>query len=212
MALTGFNPEQVKTSVDKVIAAYNELINQIGDRVQKGFVNGMADKWACKEAQIFFNTLKNTVDNLNKEANQTFQSVVDAMNSAAATWANSTGSVYNPVQGSLRQISINVDNILENINGVRGIDLQLSSSVSKMLPSIQTEARLALEHAKHAVSDCGFVGGNQAENLISSLDTIKNIIDNEFTTITDEAKKAIDDTIAVYSNVEGKVSQAFLGQ
>ena len=107
---------------------------------------------------------------------------------------------------------MNVDNIMENIGGVRGIDFQLSGSVSAKLPVINSEAKAALQNAKNAVQQCGFIGGEQAPNLINSLEKIKQNIDSAFTTITDQTKKAIDDTLTAYSDVEGKISQAFQGQ
>ena len=213
MALTGFDPTLVSGSINKVINAYNELINQIGDKMQSDFVDGMADKWACKQAQTFFNTgFKPIVDELIRVINQTFQSVVDSMNSAANAWAQSTDSTYSPVSFSVRQITMNTDNILENINGVRGIDFQLSSAVSAKLPVINSNAKEALNNAKSAVQGCGFIGGNQEEYLVQSLETIKQNIDSATTTITDQSKKAIDDTLTTYTDVEGKVSEAFQGR
>ena len=213
MALTGFDPQLVSSSINKVINAYNELINQIGDKMQSDFVNGMADKWACKQAQTFFNSgFKPTVDELIRGTNVTFGSVVDAMNSAATAWAQSTDSSYSPVSFSVRNVTMNTDNIMENINGVRGIDFQLASSVSAKLPVINSNAKEALNSAKTAVQGCGFIGGNQEEYLLQSLESIKTNIDNATTTITDQSKKAIDDTLATYTDVEGKVSQAFQGQ
>lgn len=212
MALTGFDPEIVSTSINKVINAYNSLLNQIGDKMQSDFVNGMADKWACKQAQTFFNTaFKPTVDELIRGVNETFKSVVDAMNSAASAWAQSTDSSYSPVSFSVRQVTMNTDNIMENINGVRGIDFQLSSSVSAKLPVINSNAKEALNNAKTAVQGCGFIGGNQEQYLLQSLETIKTNIDNATTTITEQSKKAIDDTLSSYTDVEGKISAAFQG-
>lgn len=213
MALTGFDPEVVSTSINKVISAYNELLTQIGDKMQSDFVDGMADKWACKQAQTFFTSaFKPTVDELIRGVNETFQSVVDAMNSAASAWAQSTDSTYSPVSFSVRQITMNTDGIMENINGVRGIDFQLSSPVSAKLPIINSNAKEALNKAKSAVQGCGFIGGNQEEYLLQSLETIKTNIDNATTTITDQSKKAIDDTLSSYTDVEGKISEAFSGR
>ena len=213
MALTGFDPEVVSTSINKVISAYNELLTQIGDKMQSDFVDGMADKWACKQAQTFFTSaFKPTVDELIRGVNETFKSVVDAMNSAASAWAQSTDSTYSPVSFSVRQITMNTDGIMENINGVRGIDFQLSSSVSAKLPIINSNAKEALNKAKSAVQGCGFIGGNQEAYLLQSLETIKTNIDNATTTITDQSKKAIDDTLSSYTDVEGKISEAFSGR
>lgn len=210
--LTGFDPEQVRTSINKVINSYNDLMDQIGERMQKDFVNGMADKWACKQAQNFFESFKNTTDSLIAGANQTFESVVKSMNDSAIAWANSTDSSYSPVQFTIRQITMNISNIMENINGVRGIDLQSSDSVSSKLALIKNDASSSLQNAKNAVTDCGFVGGGQETNLIAALDSIRKNIDSAITNLTEQSKKAIDDTKATYGDVEGKVSQAFQGQ
>ena len=84
MALTGFNPDEVTSSINSVKQAYEELIKALGDDMQREFVGGMADKWACKQAQDFFGSaFKPAIDSLISSSNTIFQSVADAMNSAA---------------------------------------------------------------------------------------------------------------------------------
>ena len=53
---TGYNQGIVHESIGKVKNAYEELINAIGNQMQNDFVGGMSDKWACPDAQNFFNT------------------------------------------------------------------------------------------------------------------------------------------------------------
>ena len=63
--LTGFNPGVVQTSISGVKSAYNNLIEQIGTRMQNEFINGMAEMWACDEAVDFFNNVvKDNIDRL----------------------------------------------------------------------------------------------------------------------------------------------------
>ena len=211
MALTGYDPNIVNTSVNSVVSAYNELMAQIKDQIQNKFVNGMADKWACVNAVNFFNEgFKPTIDELLNSTNQIFDSVVRSMTDAATAWANDTGSTQIVVANfSQQNPSIDVSNIQENIGGVRGIDLEQSTSVINQLPSIAIQAESALEHAKSAVQDCGFIGGNQASNLINSLATIKTKINNAFLDITDNVKNAMEQTVNTYSDTEGRISQAF---
>ena len=54
MAMTGFNPDEVNSSINSVKSAYEALIRALGDDMQNQFVGGMADKWACRNAQSFF--------------------------------------------------------------------------------------------------------------------------------------------------------------
>lgn len=213
MALTGFDPQLVKNSIGKVKNAYDALINQIGTNMQNKFVNGMQDKWACKEAQEFFKiAFKPTVDELNKKTDATFKSVVEAMDSAAINWAKQTKSDYSKAGFTPKNVKMNVDVIKENIKGVRGVDGASANGVADKLKDIASGATTALDQAKTAVTNCGFVGGNQQESLVSSLNKIKTSINEAVQTITTDVNKAIKNTVSVYSDLEGKVSAAFQGK
>ena len=212
MALTGFNPDVVNSSINQVKTAYENLIRVLGDDMQTQFVEGMSDKWACNNAQSFFNDVfKPAIDSLIVNANTIFESVVNSMNSAAQVWAQETNSSYNPQSFSLINKVIDTSVIQENIGGVRGIDLDQASPVASKLPTISENAKSALTSAQQAVQDCGFVGGSQSENLIASLGTIKNNIDTATEEIVTQSKNAIESTIQNYANTEGKISQAFAG-
>lgn len=135
------------------------------------------------------------------------------MNSAAQSWAQSTNyTQYNNVVFERRNIKMSVDCIQENINSVRGIDLVDAKTVANELPKISSAAKEALSDAVTAVSNCGFIGGDQQSYLTSSLNTIKTNIDRATEAITTQVKTAIENTVSTYSDVEGKVSQAFNGQ
>ena len=77
---------------------------------------------------------------------------------------------------------------------------------------IAESAKSALTEAQSAVQECGFIGGSQASNLISSLGIIKSKIDEAVQSITSESKRAIDNTVTTYSNTEGRISEAFSAQ
>lgn len=212
MALTGFNPEEVKTSINAINSAFSSLMQAIQADMQSEFVGGMADKWACKQAQDFFNEYKGIMNTLINKSNDVFKSVVDSMNSAAQAWAQSTNSEFSKITFTEKKTQITVDSIKENINGVRGIDLQAATTVAAKLNTIAQSAEGALTNAQRAVDTCGFIGGNQATNLVNALGTVKKNINDAVRTISDDAKKAIDNTVTAYTDTEGKVSSAFNGQ
>lgn len=210
MALTGFDPDLVNRSISSVKKAYEDLIKALGDDMQNQFIVGMSDKWACNQAQKFFNeAFKPAIDNLINGANKTFESVVAAMNSAAQAWAQQTESSYSPQSFTVILKAMDTSMIMENIGGVRGIDLATSSSIVAKLSVIAEAAKNALTAAQQAVQNCGFIGGNQEANLVNSLGIIKTNIDNATQEVTTQTKDAIQNTIEVYSDTEGKVSQAF---
>lgn len=213
MALTGFDPELVNQSINSVKSAYNELIKALGDDMQNQFIGGMADKWACNQAQAFFNNaFKPSIDSLITSSNNIFESVVSSMNSAGQGWAAQTDSQYSVQSFSPISKTMDTSIILENINGVRGIDLAEANTIAAKLPMIAENAKQALTKAQQAVENCGFIGGNQSSNLVNSLMTIKNKIDSLVQEIVTESKNAIDKTVQSYSNTEGKISQAFAGK
>ena len=180
--------------------------------MQSKIVDGMADKWACNDAQKFFQALKSDVDHIVVEVNRIFESIAAAMNSAARGWAESTGTDYSDVSFTPIDQKLNIGNIMENIGGVRGIDLQQANSVISYLPTITSNSDDALAAAKQAVATCGFVGGDMQANINSSLDSIKTVTHNLIETIDSKAKEAMDATVTSYGDLEGKVAQAFAGQ
>ncbi len=213
-SLTGFDPEVVNTSINSVKNAYNSLSKALGDDMQNDFIGGMSDKWACNDAQKFFNdAFKPAIDGLIKSSNTIFESVVNSMNTAAQRWAADTESTYTPVTFSPIEKTMDTSVILENIGGVRGIDLENTDSVLAKLPMIAEAAKTALEEAKQAVQSCGFLdyASSQSENLSSSLETIKNNIDSAVQSMTNDSKNAINNTLERYGNTKGKVAEAFAG-
>lgn len=212
MALTGFDPSVVNQSIGAVKNAYNELINVLGDQVQNQFVDGMADKWACNNAQTFFANFKSVLDSLITDSNTVFESVVSSMSSAAAAWASDTNTEYSTTSLEVISKTINVEGIQENIAGVRGVDVDTATTTAGTLTTISANAESALSNAEQAVQQCGFIGGEQASNLIASLGKIKANISNAFTELSTSAKSGIEQTVSQYSDTAGKIAAAFAGQ
>lgn len=212
MALTGFDPSVVSTSINGVITAYNGLVNAFGTQMQTKIVDGMSDKWACNQAIDAFTEVKSEVDRLMENIDRVFESIVASMNSAARSWATSTRSDYSDVSLNPYNQKLNIGNIMENIGGVRGIDLQNSNSVIAYLTTITQNSDENLDSAKKAVAASGFVGGDMQSQIDSSLATIRNNIHNAVDSIDTSLKSYMEQTVAEYGDLEGKVSQAFAGQ
>lgn len=216
MALTGFNPEAVNSSVTAVNTAYNELMNTLYTGVQKNFVEAMADKWAAPQAVNAMAEIVNVMNGLcysgGDSINTIFESVVSSMNSAATAWADQTGAGYNAVAYNEFGQRFDSGSIQEKgPNNVIGIDLEAAQQVAATLPAVADSVVSALNSAKNAVSASGFIGADQQQALDSSLEEIKGNVSTAFNTIAETAKKAIDSTVAEYGNTGGRVAQAFAG-
>ncbi len=211
MALTGFDPQLVYSSISRVQTAYDSLMQALLNDTQSKFVNPMADAWACNDAIQFFAIAAEAFNSQITGSTSVFQSVVDAMNSAARSWASKTETDYSEKAFSANSGTVDVSCIQENINGVRGIDESAANSAISQLAVIKSAADTALGQAVSAVSNCGFVGGNQETNLVSSLNKIKSNISTSFGELTDAAKTAMDSTVETYGTIEANVSTAFSG-
>ena len=213
MALTGFDPDVVCTSMNSVINAAHEVLDVLCSKFQAQFVDRMAELWACSNAQNFFlNSVKPAMDNLTNDANNVFISVVDAMRDAGNNWAAETGASFSAPSFVSNRKTLDVSSIQENINGVRGIDLAAATIVSNALSVLNAAAETALGNAVSAVQSCGFIGGTSAANLLASLNAIKTNINSTFSTCSASLKNAITETATSYKDTEGRIAQAFAGQ
>ena len=211
MALTGFDPSIVSTSINSVKTAYSDLIRALQNDTQTKFVGGMKDNWACNEAQKFFReSFKPSIDELIKGSDDVFESVVNSMNSAAQAWAERTESSYSNVPFTRSNGKVNIDAIQENINGVRGVDEANANQIANTtLQQVAQAASSALQQAKSAVQNCGFIGGAQASNLSNSLETIRTRINEATNELSTQTKSAISSTVTAYGDIRGKVENAF---
>lgn len=199
--MTGFDPVFVRSSISKIQSSYDELMRALATQMQTNFVDSMANYWACNQAQNFFQTaFKKEADELLSNSYKIFESVISAMNQGALSWAQQTNSDWSIVSFNGQLKKINVDNIKENINGIRGVDKVNATATVEKLQIIAMNASSALESAKISVLNCGFIGRNQEEQLMEALNTIKNKINNAIDNLTDSTKRAIDNTISSYGN------------
>ena len=214
MALLGTNNEAIKTSLSGIDSAYKAVITELKDNMQTKFVDEMATKWACHEAQEFFGKFKEVVDGLLKDTYTTFDSIIDSINSAGKAWATEQGdsSVWTDHNFSAQGAeTISVDCIKENLNGDRGIDDGAKTFTLTTLDRIYINADNALESARTSVNSTGFLGGDQETTLQSSIKSIRDNLSKTIQTLKTDAVNAIDATVEKYKQVGTKVTNAFSG-
>lgn len=212
MAMTGFDPTIVRNSLSSVKTAYEELYHAIRTDIQTKFINKMSTCWACQRAINFFGEeFKPVADKLITNVNTVVKSVVDTMNEAATNWATTNGSTFNTFSFSTYDTLLSVSDIKENINGERGIDLEIATSTAAGLSNIQYDALSAVDKLRNAVVNCGFLGGSQATNLLGSLDSIRNSFKESINGLMSSTKQAINDTLSDYEDTEGRISAQFAG-
>ena len=213
MAMQGFDPSIVKSSINNVQKAYDDLTKVICGDVQSQFVTPMGECWACNEAISFFGSFKSSIDSIIDNTDRVCRSIVESMNDAAKNWAATTNTSWGNVSFSQTSKKIDVSPIKENINGVRGVDDgKAADAVSKLTGSIKASADSALESLSNAVSNCGFIGGSQQASLTSAINTIKSNLNSAIVDVSSAANKGITATIENYGKLSQNVSNAFPGQ
>ena len=207
-----FNSEQVKASIEGIIKAYNNLHYELNDNIQHGFIDKMADLWACGDSQQFFTAMKEDVDLIISKINLTFESIVNSMNSAATVWAEASNVNYDKVVFNLLPSTINISKILPSFpDGSVGITQNAPTEANSALDLIKTGVSNALVEAKGAVENCGFSGGMQSENLQGSLNEIEKSINNIMERLTVNLSKYIASTAEKIGYVASSSSSAFSG-
>lgn len=211
MALVGFNPEEVRLAIENISSSYNSLVNSLINKNQSDFVVGMSSIWACEQAQNFFNAYQKDIADLNRKIESVYLSIINSMNKAASVLAGTSGTEWSYVKFSPLISGLDISVIKDNINGVKGIDLANTPDVLSKLDTINSEISTALESTKTAVSSSGFIGGGMQEQLVSSISTIQNNVNQAFGQIKADVNTAIQATLDQYSSGVAKINTAFAG-
>ena len=213
MALTGIKAEEVNASLRSIQNSYNELMRALVTDMNNQFVNEIANLWVCKEAVDFFNgDYTTTCNSMKKAVNETFRSIFDAMNGAAATYAandGTSGGSYTRVEFSEDTANVNVGTIKENEGGLRGADVEgIKSTTESKLGTILGTIQGALSKTETSVETSGFYDAesSQANALRTSISTIKNSIEKNFEQIKEALVEQANATSQKFGDIKSKIA------
>ena len=212
---TGFEPDKIVNKLNQIQNAYESLLQALHGKTQNEFINQMAEEWACREAQEFFTgTFKPTMDQQLKGSYDTFQNVVEVLNQEAQRWATLNKADWSTVSFNGELKDVTVDNIQENIGGIRGIREQAANETAEVLPKIEADVNSAVADAESAVHDCGFLdpSGNMESSLINSLNAIKNDFEEAMSQIREAFKSYVNKTVENYAETSRTTSDLFTRQ
>ncbi len=216
MAFTGYDPSAVRTAITNIENSYDTLIDALISKNQTDFVQAMGSYWACEQAKQFFTAYQKAIDALALDVKNVYTSIVNSMNDAAnalaltsgESWAESTESTGSTITVTP---SIDISSIKEDINGVKGIDLEQASKLLAVLDTILSNVNGALEDTLNAARASGFEGDEIENNLYGAINKIKTNIETAFSQIKTDVNREITDTINKYSTDASNISTAFSG-
>ena len=209
---TGTNNDRIVSKLNQIQTSYESLMQALHDRTQTEFIDQMAEEWACRYAQEFFNnSVKPVFDEMLDGSYKTYQNIVETIDAWATNWATQTGSDWSKISFNGELKNVNVDNIKENINGDRGIKEAEANETAESLVKIEADVNSAVSDAENAVHDCGFLdpSGNMETNLINSLNKIKSKFEEAIAEIRESFKNYVSKTTEDYATLASKNAEAF---
>ena len=212
MSITGTNASEIAASLNKIQAAYENLMAALHDRMQAEFIDQLGEQWACEDAQDYFNnTVKPTMDDMLSASYKTFQNIVETMNSWGASWSQLHKSNWSNIQFNGLLKTVDVSCIKLDINGGKGIDEEEANATAANLTSIESDVNSAVSEAESAVHECGFLdpGVMMESNLISSLNTIKSKFEEAIAEVREGFKTHVNKTVELHGQTKFKNADAF---
>ena len=206
----GFNEFEVRNSLNRLQNIYNDMLSGLVN-FTNSFLNNMGNSWACPEAISFarnifcpeFNSFVTKIDN-------SIQNLFEVINNSARSWAASSNAPYNKINFvRFAHKSFDALSFRNDINGNVGIDTVLANSNLSYLDKINNLLNTSLSNMVNVLRTTSFVGKGQQEALIQSVNSVKNGINNKYTSIMVEIKKQIKATIEKYVQTANTVSSSF---
>ena len=206
----GYNEGLIHNLINSEQSAYDQIMSALGDKMTS-MVSDISTLWYAGNAVTFFNQyLKPVVDDTANVTTQQFQNIVDTVNSAGQGWANTTENSYGPV-------SFAVSGKQVDVSSVREADGNGSSYMTKGTTSDTFNTKLnevtqivsdALETAKSAASNSGFLSSQNEGTLQQSLATISNKFNEMMSNIRSEFNNAMNAKEDQYKATETSVTES----
>jgi len=206
------NDTEISRALKDIKSVYENLYNILSIDVQRNFVDELANMWACNYAVEFFNNVfKPSFDKLLDNVNAAFANIVESIVSAGVAWAETNGGTFADQGLTLKTNKIDVSGIRENINGVRGINVN-AQTIANRLSTISSRAETELTNIINAAETSGFYGSSMPENLVSSLTQIKNEMADVIATLNNDVQQYVNKTAEEYRELATSTAKAFSGE
>lgn len=206
----GYNEGLIHNLINSEQSAYDQIMSALGDKMTS-MVSDISTLWYAGNAVTFFNQyLKPVVDDTANVTTQQFQNIVDTVNSAGQGWANTTENSYGPV-------SFAVSGKQVDVSSIKSVDGNGSSYMTKgttaetfntKLNEITQTVSDALDTAKSAASNSGFLSSQNEGTLQQSLATISNKFNEMMSNIRSEFNNAMNAKEDQYKATETSVTES----
>lgn len=203
----GYNVADVAAVTEKMIWHCANVLGYLTDDMQKNFVDPMSENWACKEAQDFFANFKEKDEQLANRVNTRLHEFYETVSDAARIWAEKTGGYAGIGWNNDGFVpKIDISNIKEQYNGVRGINMKNVPEIMQALTTIADKTRDDMRQVREITERVPFLGGDQQEKLIVLIEAITMEISDYVTFFISTAQAVIKDTLNKYGDTAAMVS------
>ena len=208
----GYNAQEVAAVSEKMIWHGANVLGYLTDEMQKNFINPMAENWVCKEAQDFFVDFKEKIEKLAVRVNERMHTFYDALRDSSRLWAERTGGFVGFSWNQNFVPNLDISNIKENVNGIRGINMKNVPEILNYLTSIVDKTREDMNQVKSYQQRVPFLGADQQEKLADLIYLITMDIEDSVAFVINGVQMGIKNTLTKYGDtaslVSGKLSDA----
>lgn len=193
-AKIGLDGRQATESLKKIEKSYDEIMDQIVDLMQTGVVDALSGVWFGNDAVEFMREkLKPAAESAITSTERVFTSVNDTVTQAATNYDRSHNTnVFQKVAHNVKNGKLKTEGFKSDNNGFVGIaDSSSFETARKKLTDISEAVNKKLDEAKLAAGNSGFHGGNQQEELVGSMQKIKDTLSNLISELNEASKTAL---------------------
>lgn len=205
-----FDIDVVNSCCGSIEDNYYDIYFALHDRVQREFIEQMQDKWACEKAQDFFNNnFKERMESLIVNVNLLYKYIIGTIFDEADTWARNTGWEFYPGTFDTFNQYFDTSCIRNEINGVKGIDLQNTLDVVNVLKSIKADTEYYLKQTRNTVNSSRFIDYNKKSYIIDSINDVQTNMYNSIDGIFQDTDILFRKTVEDYKDTAGEIARSF---
>lgn len=203
----GYNEGLIHGLISKEQEAYDQIMIALGSKMTS-MAEDISKLWYAGNAVTFFTQcLKPMVDDTANLTTKQFENIISVVNESGGFWARTTENSYSAVNFAPSGEQIDVSSVREaDGNGSSYMEKDATSSTfSTKLTEVSQAVNDALETARTAASNSGFLSSQNEGALQQSLSAIANNFNNMIQTIRTELNNSMNAKEDAYKFTESQI-------
>lgn len=215
---TGISLSDLRTTINREIGCYNNLMSSLGTDLETSFVEPMSNVWYSQLAVDFFGSFKSTMETFAGEVTKTYESVVNTLNEIGLAWCkfNNLEGEYVSQEFEACTYNLSIDDIKTMTeSGQIYIERDAALDLADNLSILSTTCVDTLDLSINVINQVGALydaNDSQLSSLTTALTNVKTSIVEAADSLKQEVITAIEDTNTKYEEQAASVSAGVSGE